>query len=255
MKTSQQEMVVCFLDILGFEKRSLNEPEEAEEAARNFRQKLKENILLASNDGLKKSGKRRYLQVPQFSVISDSVFISLMMLPKDESKSDLEWLVRDLSDTLLECLEVGIPLRGSISIGKAYYGRADREGIMSGDHLVGVPVTQAAVFEHKQEWVGVSFVPELYGNEPVILNYLIDKGVVAEWGVPTESGLQNTWVVKWPEKELEAAIDLFKGYYDDYLKPEEAKPIREVAAKYYSTLVFLKHQKKKLNLEVVESDK
>lgn len=241
---NMQEMIVCFLDILGFENLSLSKPDgdkKAEKAARDFKEILGYEVLKTKNGDLEIDEVERiskYIQTPRIAGISDSIFVTLPLEPLASARFDLEFLIKGLGSTLLGCLREEIPLRGSISIGRAIQNEADSTGIISGVHLVGVPVTQAARFEQQQEWVGISFVPDIHGNEPDVLLHLIDKKAVIEWGVPTESGLQKTWVVAWPEQKLDEAIGLLEGQYEEYLKTN-----RRVAAKYYSTIIFLKHQR------------
>lgn len=243
------EVVVCFLDILGFEKRSRTKPQKAETDIDDFHSTLLDCIL---GKKTKTQVGRRYYQRPQFSVISDAVFVCLPLVPdKETATNDAELLIRGIGNALYECIEKNIPLRGSLSVGhtKMHAPRG-----MDGTVLVGSPVTEAASFEEKQEWLGISFVPEI-SQEHYVLKELKKRNAILEWPVPTLSGLQDLWAVTWPEASLQFAIERVEKCYLRYLcgfrrekqdtgvqdSAEEMKPDLGAAAKYLSTLVFLNH--------------
>lgn len=245
---SKPQALVCFVDILGFENKSRKWTIEAEKDARSFLDILQKCIL-----GPKVKGKlgRRFYQTPRFSAISDAVFIYLALIPDPSiAANDSELLVRGLSSVLYQCIKKCIPVRGSISIGEA---KMEQIANMDGTFLVGIPVTDAATFEHSQEWVGISIVPTT--NNHSIIEALIKRNAITKWGIPTESGLQESYAVNWPEENLDRGIEYIREFYNVFLKggniercrgesTREIKANPNIAAKYYSTLVFLEHQKK-----------
>jgi hypothetical protein len=263
--------IVCFVDILGFEYMTSGKEvrggalsiRDAELIARDFTEILERHVF-----GDAEIWKTDKLSQPNFSVFSDSVFITLPLANTwNVLKLQIEQLIGGLRETLRECIErefgedknaFSIPVRGSLSIGEVFL---DKPKKMSGDHLVGIPVTQAANFEGKQEWVGISFVPQLYGDLDIdcpeekkeqilkILQHLRERGFIVRWSVPTKSGLQDCYVVTWPEGKIDSSIEHIKQLYRWYLEGDSNRGIkkdRRIAAKYNSSLRFLDHQRRSL---------
>jgi len=246
MESQWQPHLVCFIDILGFKWLSRTCPEFAEKKAGKFREIVREQVDARFKSlELKALGPGLEPVKPAFSGISDSIFITLALRPEGVPLiPEVPLLVKGLSESLFACLKESIPLRGSLAVGPAI--STSTPGF-DGPLLVGRPVTQAAVFENEQQWVGISMVPEATDEgDPItssVIETLRNEGLLLRFGTPTESGIRDCWVVTWPGNLIDESVERVWCEYQNHLTDIG------VAAKYLGTLSFLFHQSKKKGTE------
>jgi len=125
------------------------------------------------------------------------------------------------AEAVCKALEIGLPLRGAITLGK---GTFDSERRI----FIGAALNEAAETEKAQAWVGVSFGPSIlaaeFGRElylHTVLPYKSHAKSAAERAVP---GLVVDWPRHWRETRQ---TDLCEAIHRLDVEPE--------AAEYYAT--------------------
>ena len=252
--------LVVFADILGFEEISKENPNDADDMAREFQRILKHRLRdipkLGIESSVRASTEEMYGSSARIAIISDSAFI-VVQSDNPDDWPDIETIksvVTGLSLTLFDCLSLGIPVRGSIDVGDIYQGPPEEE--MIGWHLVGQPVTRAVRGEGSQKWIGISFARnpkpvsndggETYSSRKTsdadvylgdALDSLYESKLIHFWPVPTQNGLLRRWALTWPRDDLDNAANSLKcimKYYSNINR-------EAIVAKYLSSLVFVEH--------------
>jgi hypothetical protein len=156
--------------------------------------------------------------------------------------------IRDFFEKFVEfqrfCLEIDMPLRGGVS-----YGHATADPLLTQivTFLGGTPVVQAVRIEESLKMCGICFVPHITLKEKYHqeykqwIDFLKDEEIIMEFDTPTDFGLLQLLLVKWPE-----GTDLVKISEEfTKLQPEKAEdlvpPKKDIAAasKYYSAMKFI----------------
>jgi len=252
--------LVVFADILGFEEISKENPNDADDMAREFQRILKHRLRdipkLGIEPSVHSSTEEMYRTRARIAIISDSAFIVLQSDNPDDWP-DIEIIksvVTGLSLALYDCLSLGIPIRGSIDVGDIYQGPPEEE--MIGWHLVGQPVTQVVRGEGSQKWIGISFArnprPGSNGKRETYssmkksdadaylreaLDSLYESKLIHLWPVPTQNGLLRRWALTWPRDDLDDAANSLKCIMKHYSNIDR----EAIVAKYLSSLVFIEH--------------
>ncbi len=254
-------VLIAFLDILGFSELSRTNPRDADAWAREFRETLIQYLseipvfgipVTVDNRGLHNSyqAAEMYTTRIKLSIISDAVFIIVQASNRRDwpDVAIVDGVLTALVNSQSDLIRKGIPIRGSIEVGRVYEGPLEIETV-EGWHLVGPAVTNAVRGEADQKWIGISFVRNLRHEVgaarmddslvylEALIDYLKSRGLVSLWPVPTKSGLIDRWALTWPIADLPEVEKTLKCLVLCYDKLVD----ETVAAKYRSTHVYVKH--------------
>jgi hypothetical protein len=145
MDTDERDHLFCLLDVLGFSKLvttvgldSLYEQYKALIKAAEDQQV--DGVFFSSRSGHPFFGHQRM----QSTYFSDTI---LFWCPYDIHH--LEILATCLKEVVCKSIEIGLPLRGAISIGRAKLGPDNKA-------FVGEPIVRAVNAEKAQRWIGIT---------------------------------------------------------------------------------------------------
>lgn len=183
-----------------------------------------------------------------YQVHSDTICI----LTRDDSLASLSELLRVCHMALFSYfyhlqgqLPRRLPIRGAIAKGEMVFGdyqfstqaiNRPKVTTIPIHTLIGKPVIQASQWEKKQEWMGVSFCPELYEEvvaTPTFLAPLLDSHLIVPYEVPIKS----------EKTVMSFAINPIQTYLLDRILP----PLRSehergaMHPKLERTLAFIEH--------------
>jgi hypothetical protein len=97
------------------------------------------------------------------------------------------------ADLLCEALQMGVPLRGALAVGKAVLHERSST-------FVGTPLVEAAKLEQAQDWVGASIGPSMLAADVV---RELDPNLVLPFDVPFKkgrSGVTSGFALDWPRR-------------------------------------------------------
>jgi hypothetical protein len=149
MADERQNYLFCFLDVLGFSNivttRGLSDLyadyRELIEAASN---NTHDGLVFSSWDGVPYFGMERF----ESTYFSDTIVFWGTYHPRK-----LQSLCYMAMEVMCRAIEIGLPLRGSISAGEAILDKNQ-------NHFLGKPVVNAAEAEKVQRWIGVTLSKE-----------------------------------------------------------------------------------------------
>ena len=236
--------VLTFLDVLGFE--ALLSRIGLKAVYDLYRKLL--DTALKPHSGDRPWGKA-------ISAVQDQLVPALMWLPIHTayfSDSLLLWVpyhhshLQEFFDrcsrVFCNALEIGLPLRGSITIGEAVL---DKEN----DIYLGTPLVEAARLEAKQNWIGVSLGSSFKSEE---MSIPIPPESVMMYTPPMKDGGQSLfsdlvldWPRVWRESKTKSAIERLESFCVPDL-PEGLKQ------RYLSTIEFFKHSEMNRNWDLPE---
>lgn len=199
MRAKPEHVAFCFLDILGFENqfksRGLDEIFDVYEKLIGYVQEQTGGIDVVPVGGHVAVG---------WLVINQAYFSDSILFWTRYNKIAFNSFMSLLSDAVCYSIELGMPVRGSVTIGDAILDK-DR-GIYLGE-----PLIEAARVEVAQQWVGVSCGPSVATppyNQELILNNLLPY---KSHGKPGREQLITGMVIDWPRKWRESrSNDLLK---------------------------------------------
>ncbi len=216
--TTNDEYVVCLLDVLGF--KNLFENLGLETIEKKYRELIavadKNNIeraLTLTPDG------NPCLLNPQIKTayFSDTI---LFWCPYDMLRLDI--FLDCLKEVMCRSIEIGLPLRGAISVGKAILEKEN-------NIFLGQPIISAYLAEQSQKWIGISLsktfdLPQ-YKNRGFRVDKIIDykkhiKPEMQENIIPLVIDFPNQWR-KSRQEPLEEVINKlnsdrkFSIYYEN----------------------------------------
>ncbi len=144
-----RDQLFCFLDVLGFsnlvETRGLAAIYfDYQELLKAADQQEHEGLVFSSWQG-----------TPYFSMekLQSSYFSDTIALWCPYHPRDFQSLCYSTMEVLCKAIEIGLPLRGSISVGEAILDKKRQ-------HFVGKPIVSAAEAEKAQKWIGVTLSKE-----------------------------------------------------------------------------------------------
>lgn len=148
--TEPRNNILCLLDVLGFESRL------HEIGLENLHAKYEQLVQLV---GAQSGGGVVGIDLPDGSAVA-TVFVQhayfsdtlLFWMNYDPVKS--QWFVRRMAEVVCSAIEIGLPLRGAITVGPSILNM--RSGTFLGHSLI-----EAARLENQQQWIGASFGPSL----------------------------------------------------------------------------------------------
>jgi hypothetical protein len=229
MKTEKQESksqtkILCLLDVLGFENLFNSK---GLVGTFDIYKKLIEFVR-------KQTGGLEIVPVPigngqiapavGWLTIENAYFSDSILFWSDYRNISFNSFCQLCSEAICYSLELGLTVRGSITIGDAIL---DTEN----GYFLGSPLIEAARVEKVQKWIGISFGPSVTKppySQNIILNGLLgfkshykkDSGVYA-------TGMVLDWPRKWREtrpNDLDAVVNSlntdhqFSDYFDNTLR-------------------------------------
>ncbi|QQO56874.1 MAG: hypothetical protein N838_29420 [Thiohalocapsa sp. PB-PSB1] len=144
-----KDQLFCFLDVLGFS--NLVKTRGLASLYSDYRELLEaankqdhEGLVFSSWQGTPYFGMEQL----QSTYFSDTIAFWSPYHPRD-----LQSLCYSIMEVLCKAIEIGLPLRGSISVGEAILDKEKQ-------HFVGKPIVSAADAEKAQKWIGVTLSKE-----------------------------------------------------------------------------------------------
>jgi len=207
--------VICLLDILGFENQlkllGLTKLHEYYDELTSYVKKQEGGIDIAQiSDGHIAVG---------WSIVGNAYFSDTLLFWTNYNKISLPSFTNLISESLCFGIEHKLPLRGSISVGKAILD-------IETNTYIGQPIIEAARTEKLQKWIGVSFGPSFTEpgfNNGLYLNTVLPyKSHYKDSSSPYATGMSVDWARKWREtrkenlKELICSMDIIPKYSDYY---------------------------------------
>ncbi|MGA2864333.1 MAG: hypothetical protein ABSF95_07580 [Verrucomicrobiota bacterium] len=149
MATQERDQLFCFLDVLGFS--SLVQSVGLESLYEKYRQ-LIQAVEKQQRDGMFFSARAGhpffgYERIDSF-YFSDTI---IFWCPYDVHH--LEALANSLKEVLCRSIEIELPLRGAISVGKARLNLDEKV-------FIGEPIVKAANAQKAQKWIGITLSNE-----------------------------------------------------------------------------------------------
>jgi len=211
------EHLVCLLDVLGFENRLNGEGLDAIYA--KYR-KLIDYV---------KSQRRGFdlLTTPEGHVIMGvgtygNAFASdWLLFWMRYNEMAISEFTRSISEAICIGLEVGLPLRGAIAVGRAILDEEERV-------FLGQPLVECARTEKTQEWIGASYCRSLLLIHPsTVLPY---KRQYKNLDGPYVTGIAVNWPRVWRESrtaDLEPVVESLDT--DSYFRPYYKRTLEFIA--------------------------
>lgn len=230
--------VVAFFDVLGFKK--LHEDLGTQKLLELY-QKLIDDVVVKMSDDL------RILSLTQIGDYKYPVAGNVPIRHVYFSDTILLWtpLVDYLvggfasrcSDMIIEGLKIGIPLRGSITIGGAVMNK--KKSIYLGE-----PIIEAAVLEKLQNWVGVSY--GISATHPNFQDSIGHSNVIqyyTEHFKPDSEKYISQMVLDWPRRlrergDSDKIIKILKNLEEKYFDKDKNK---DKSTYYKNTLLFIEY--------------
>lgn len=164
IKAVEKKYLLCIMDVLGFEYLFFKY------GMTYIAEKYNEIIQSAQKEkitGLRfgsMNGETYFTYISDFSYFSDTI-----VFWSDYNSQNFVFLIRQLQEVLCRSIEIGIPLRGAISVGNLIIKK--KSGI-----YLGQPIISAARAEKSQKWIGITFSKEF--SQPPFCNDLIFENVL-----------------------------------------------------------------------------
>jgi hypothetical protein len=159
----QDDTLICLLDVLGFENLFI------ELGLDTIEEKYKELISVADEQNIEFAIARGFNgeMVGLSPSIKSSYFSDTIIFWCKYDVYRREVLFSCMQELLCKSIEIGLPLRGSISVGQV---RIDKE---RGVYL-GQPIISAARAETAQKWIGIT-LSRTFNNEPYCYGFKLDN--------------------------------------------------------------------------------
>lgn len=200
IEPTPQEYLIGFFDVLGFE--DLLTRVGLEKLLDIYQNLIKGTIEMENYPSLiHMQIDMDYLQTAVFLPIryaysSDSIMLWLPFKPEFCSA----FIVR-CADLICQSLKSDVPLRGSITVGKAVMNKTK-------SIFLGEPIVEAAQLEKNQNWIGASFGPSMK-SYPLSLDSRTFLHPISKHYKDQESKLNTNIVIDWPRRWRETMdIDL-----------------------------------------------
>ena len=141
---AEKDFIICVLDVLGFEnlfnKLGLNTIEKRYKELIDVAEKHNFELALMERGGVPVMGNPGI----KSSYFSDTI---LFWCPYDDMR--MEVLFDSLTEVMCKSIEIGLPLRGAVSVGKVVIEK--EKGV-----YLGQPFISAARAETAQKWIGIT---------------------------------------------------------------------------------------------------
>lgn len=195
-RPEKTRIMLAFFDVLGFSKRV--ESEGPEQTAALYHQLIETTVKKEASRGLgavSDGTGKRYLALfnldVQTAYFSDTIF---MWVPLERVFADA--FVNHCATFVCEALNMGVPIRGAISLGEAVMDR-------STGTYIGIPIVEGASCEKVQEWLGVAYAPSA-ACQPFLAE--VHPNIYIEYDIPVKPGHENDlppvaldWTRRWEE--------------------------------------------------------
>jgi hypothetical protein len=142
-----------------------------------------------------------------------------------------------LYSLMVAALDMGIYLRGCISIGTFY--------LASKRLIIGPAVDEAAEYHNMPEWVGISAAPSAHNALNNIRKAIEESYYYLRYDIPMKYGHErNGWALNWPHSDMHNGDTRVRALKLTRLMTNKNNEI-SVSLKYRNTLDFYRHAIKK----------
>ena len=221
MDISDKDHLFCLLDVLGFSNLVTTVGldslyEKYKELIRSAEDWQVDGVFFSSRCGHPYFGYNRI----QSTYFSDTI---IFWCPYDIHH--LEILAHSLKEVVCRSIEIGLPLRGAISVGKAKLGLDQRA-------FAGEPIVKAVNAEKVQQWIGIT-LSNSFRNEPYCGGFKADcfppyENHLKPGGVSEVAPLVVDFPRQWRKTRSESLIGTiqklnvdpdFRDYYINRVRP------------------------------------
>ena len=223
---TKMSWMVGFFDVLGFSDRIKDDgPENVYQTYRTLIERVVQKEALYCIGSMRCPGES--LRVPtlfsvevRYTYFSDTILLWLPLTPMFAGP-----FLRRCSDLVCEALRMGIPLRGTISLGEGFMHK------QSGMY-VGSMIVEAANLETAQNWIGVALAPSATWSQFIAE---VCPTQIIEYDVPVKVGkelLRSPIALDWPRR--------WRDTEEDYLQQRlrQLMPDNEHSTKWVQALSF-----------------
>jgi hypothetical protein len=229
--------VVGFFDVLGF--KELHKQHGSKKLIEIY-QELIVKVIIKNVEDMQAFTLVRFnnVKVPaigtlpiRYTYFSDTI---LLWIPLVEYL--IEGFAVRCSDLIIEGLNIGIPIRGSISVGGAVMNKEK-------SIFLGEPLIEAALLEKAQNWIGVSYGPS--ATHPKFQDALGQNYVIQFYTKhykPNNDNLISQMVLDWPRR--------MRDNHDPKIilnKLQELRSKTDKTIKYDNTFDFIKYSEQNQN--------
>lgn len=204
MQTGEHDQLFCFLDVLGFS--NLVRTTGLDTLYKKYQQLVSaadesqvDGVFFSSRSGHPFFGYQRI----EATYFSDTI---IFWCPYDVHH--LEVLANSIKEVICRSIELGLPLRGAISVGEARLNSEEKV-------FIGEPVVKAAEAEKVQKWIGVT-MSNSFREEPYNAGFKADcflqyeKHLKPE-GLPAVTPLVVDWPRRWRATRSGSLVDAIKS--------------------------------------------
>jgi len=215
-----------FFDVLGFSNRIAGvEVEKVFETYRTLIDRVLKKEALSCIGSMRFPGERG--RVPtvftvevRYTYFSDTILLWLPLHPMFAGP-----FLQRCTDLICEALRMGIPLRGTISLGEGFMHK------QSGTYI-GPMLVEAHELEQAQEWIGVAFAPSATWSQFMAE---VSPTQIIEFEIPVKSGkesLRSPIALDWPRRWRDTETASLQE------KLREMMPDGQHSTKYSHALAF-----------------